>query len=518
MFTHEIRDKMKSHVRGVKGKLVTGFSFGGSGIQMSDDAIRLKVAIFADGHFLRNKSPKARISLKKPRKISRFRALLVKNSIDFKEYLESGFTRFEFHYSDKDKEFGPEWFDCSTDQLRVITEECLLWDGSVTVRDDRKPIVSFHSTSKASIDFIQFAFAALGKDTAIHIDARDGRETCYSVHVNHAEGVGISVNSRVENTTTIEEVEAGERMYCFSVPTGFFVVRQKGKIYVSGNSGKGFIQKHLIGMQGYVFDVDHMKGLVLNSKRIAERIKAEFNVSPSELKLRNPRDVMRLHEIVKGLKRERTDYTDATADMGNRHSESLEDRRLFKLYDSIYMADKTRRPNIIFDMTLKSLNSFYELIEAVQLLGYEKKNIHIVWVIQELETARKQNMSRGRVVPDGREDELGQMPDILFHTHSGATQTMGEIVKMGGRLRNYMDGDIVFAFSKANVDNQLLKSPHGGESMGNKRAAKALGIKFKKPKFVYIKRAGKPVTAMKDIAKDVLAKIRGYQPAGKIWN
>ena len=73
--TEQLIRQHNSTIRGNKRKLVTSFEYSGNGVEMSDDMIRLKVAIFADGHFLDHNFPKARVSLKKDRKIERFRLL-----------------------------------------------------------------------------------------------------------------------------------------------------------------------------------------------------------------------------------------------------------------------------------------------------------------------------------------------------------------------------------------------------------------------------------------------------------
>ena len=66
------------------------------------------------------------------------------------------------------------------------------------------------------------------------------------------------------------------------------------------------------------------------------------------------------------------------------------------LYANLYSDHK---PNIIFDVTLKSLSILNQLTRSVLDMGYDKKNIHIVWVVNELETALQQNQERKRKVP-----------------------------------------------------------------------------------------------------------------------
>ena len=115
-------------------------------------------------------------------------------------------------------------------------------------------------------------------------------------------------------------------------------------------------------------------------------------------------------------------------------------RRMKTLYTSILTAPPDRKPNIIFDVTLKDLQKLEKITRQVSAIGYPKENVHIVWVVNDIEVAKAQNKDpkRGRVVP----------ADILVNTHRGASATMNDILNMGKGLRKYMDGDIAFAFNK----------------------------------------------------------------------
>ena len=155
------------------------------------------------------------------------------------------------------------------------------------------------------------------------------------------------------------------------------------------------------------------------------------------------------------------------------------------------------KPNVIFDVTLKDLRKLQNITRMAEAVGYEKKNVHIVWVINDIEIAKVQNLDpkRGRVVP----------VEILVNTHRGASQTMLDIMKMGTALKKYMDGDIVFAFNKINVDSDLQKSKAGGSFI-------------KKADYFYVKRSGKPATKFSDIGDNILKKIQSYVPNANTWS
>ena len=243
-------------------------------------------------------------------------------------------------------------------------------------------------------------------------------------------------------------------------------------------SGKGFVQKNLIGMEGKSFDPDQLKKLAGKSPLINKNVKDEFGVDLKSLgsKLKVPENVSKLHQII----------GDAL---------NLPSRKEAAFFASVMSADPDRKPNIIFDTTLKDAGKLQQLSKQVTELGYEKKNIHIVWVVNDIEVAKKQNQERSRVVPT----------EILVNTHRGASNTMGDILRMGEKLRKYMDGDIVFAFNKIGVDSEVVSNKKTG------------GMYIKDANYVYIKRAGKTLPPLDTLNKQMLSKIKAYVPKNIDW-
>ena len=242
-------------------------------------------------------------------------------------------------------------------------------------------------------------------------------------------------------------------------------------------SGKGFVKDKLVGLEGYTFDVDVLKSLAAKAPGIIKKIKAEFGDDLVALagNLRDDKNVGRLHQLIGDELR-------------------LDDKKMQALYASILTAAPDRKPNIIFDVTLKDLEKLRKIAFQVQNLGYAPELTHILWVVNDIEVAQKQNAERDRVVP----------PEILVNTHRGAAQTMLDIINMGKTLKKYMDGDIVFAFNKIGVDSGLRKSDKGGSYV-------------KTANYFYIKRSGMPVMALDDINADVRRKIASYVPKNIEW-
>jgi len=271
-------------------------------------------------------------------------------------------------------------------------------------------------------------------------------------------------------------------------------------------SGKGFIKDTLVGMEGFTFDVDALKTLAAKTPMIVKKVKDELGVDLTALAgdLKNPDNVGKLHGII-------GDYL------------GLDDKKTQALYGSILTAAPDRKPNIIFDVTLKDLQKLEKITRQVKELGYDPKKIHIVWVVNDIEVAMKQNAERDRVVP----------LEILISTHRGASQTMLDIIRMGEKVKKYMDGDIVFAFNKVGVDADLAKGtvfgPNpsiDGKAMGPTKTGRKIGMSgntkggsfIKKADYVYIKRSGQQVMNMDAIGNDIRNKISSYVPKNASWS
>src|SRR6056300_1015341 len=180
-------------------------------------------------------------------------------------------------------------------------------------------------------------------------------------------------------------------------------------------SGKGFVKDKLVGAEGFTFDVDELKKISARTPAIIKKVKDELDVDLPLLgrDMRNPENVSKMHEII-------GDYL------------NLDNKRMQAFYSSVITAHPDRKPNIIFDVTLKDLRKLQNITRQIKNIGYDPKMIHIVWVVNDIEVAVAQNAARARKVP----------VEILVNTHRGAAQTMGDIINMGNDLGKYMDGDI----------------------------------------------------------------------------
>lgn len=259
-------------------------------------------------------------------------------------------------------------------------------------------------------------------------------------------------------------------------------------------SGKGFVLSNIMGIEGKTFDVDAIKKAVQNSVKAKAMVLKDFGVDVSELNLKDPENVRKLHALLAQTKLLK----------GNQEA-------LFANLETL-QGKNERLPNLIFDVTLKDAKKLTKISSEVVALGYQKEDIHLVWVINDINMARSQNATRDRVVPE----------DILLDTHVGANKTVLDLIQDSDNLRKFMDGDIWFAFNKFKVDANMKKSSDvkfkDAEVSGvlsTKRVGQ--GAFIKDAVTLKVKAKGKATNGKSDISTRLLRKIKEYVPNSFEW-
>lgn len=241
-------------------------------------------------------------------------------------------------------------------------------------------------------------------------------------------------------------------------------------------SGKGFVLSNLLGIEGNVLDVDALKALAIGSTKLASRIEQELGIDIKDLKLSDPENVKKIHEILADV------YGITKANQQ-------------RVFTGALAAPDDRKPNLIFDVTMKDIAKLESITRNAQNLGYAKENIHVVWVLNDIEIAQQQNLERDRVVPS----------EILLTTHEGAAITMARIMNMGSDLGKYLDGDMFIAFNKRGEDTTIIKSPNGGMYVLDAN-------------YLQIKKKGRKVMSTSDLSSEIRNKIRDYTPDTPTWD
>lgn len=244
----ELMRQHEASKNGFTGKIYTVFKYGGRGIELSDIEIRLMCAVICDGTFSHHYGDKQKciVHVKKERKKERMERLLKESGIEwFRRERSNGYSSFVFHAPRLEKEFSEYWYDCSNDQLKVICDEILHWDGSIT--PTRR---SFSTSNKNTLDFVQFAFTATGERTTIRIDDRvgkthmtAGKEYVHkSIYYQLIISTGRTMVSMFNHDTGKYKIQEYKTLdgykYCFVVPSGMLALRREGRINITGNSGK----------------------------------------------------------------------------------------------------------------------------------------------------------------------------------------------------------------------------------------------------------------------------------------
>ena len=231
---------------GNHGFIPTSFKFSedGSGLQLSDDLIRLQVAFCADGTILQHKEKwTGRVRVKRQHKKHRMRYLLNETGTEYKESEDGDFSIFYFCPPVISKRLSECLIGANSRQLKVIADEVQLWDGAEGV---------FRTTVKEDADFIQFAFmAAYGTNATISVADRVGeaylqngkeytrKSVMYQVHATKWTKFQVKHGvKRVGCCVVTPFTPEDGFMYCFSVPSGMLVLRRNGHVYITGNCGK----------------------------------------------------------------------------------------------------------------------------------------------------------------------------------------------------------------------------------------------------------------------------------------
>ena len=275
----DIKDKQESEGNGWTGRFITTFYYNeGKGLNLTDDEIRLMVAIIADGSFTANDTNYCRFHIKKQRKKDRLKLLAQKANIKIieKDSKAEGYNDYYLYAPRREKYYTKEWYQCNFHQLNIICDEVMYWDGHKSFSKKGVKKASFSTTIKESADFIQFAFSATGqKRASIQILNRVGekkninekeyiRKTLeYEVITTNRKLVGICSDRRPDHTKTkIEKVPTTDGYkYCFTVPSSYLVLRRENCIFITGNSGKSsLVSGILAALDHYSFAQTSLSG------------------------------------------------------------------------------------------------------------------------------------------------------------------------------------------------------------------------------------------------------------------
>lgn len=206
------------------------------GIKCCDDMLRLGVAIQADGSIKDNASL-CEMVFSKNKKVDRLIYLLDSLKIKYSiSRYNNGNTRISFTSPILFKSFGDSfWWNASIHQRKIILEECLLWDGTVS-KDNRGGIYKkYHNNDKLSIDFIQWC----AHSTGLRAEITNRNYVNENHNILYTVNLGMKTMSSV-CSDNVKKINLVDKSYCFTTSTGYWVARRNGKIIITGNCQMDF--------------------------------------------------------------------------------------------------------------------------------------------------------------------------------------------------------------------------------------------------------------------------------------
>ena len=249
-------------------------------------------------------------------------------------------------------------------------------------------------------------------------------------------------------------------------------------VFMAGGagSGKGYAISNLMnGFDYKVVDPDAFKEAVVKIGKLhfAAGKESKF-VQFKDINFRNPEDVSKIHLALKDWPIEQKHI----ATMLLPHIIANAKQKIgVKSYGG-------QLPNIIFDRTLKNVEEIKNLTDTLISAGYQKNNLHIIWVLTNWRVAMVNNDNRPRRVPD----------HILLLTHEGVGKTMGEVAK--GAYPPNLNGEVHLVLGGG--QGQVFYSDKNGKPLDGKTLVTSMiGIDIKDAKGKNIPRPTIPQRVIK---------------------
>ena len=210
----------------------TGYRKGGS---MDQANLRVLVMVQADGHYTEDGS--IRLAFSKQRKIDRCKMLLRSAAVQHSIHKYADRTVFTIHPRHtpmwlrmfQNKTFGSWLLEESGD---VFFDELTYWDSHRNGPNS----IQYVTCNRKNADMVQ-AFAHItGRSALINVKRRaDGHPNWNDAYVVDIWLKPINCHE-IRVKPTIQHFDG--TVYCAETPTGYFMVRRNGRVWVTGNSGR----------------------------------------------------------------------------------------------------------------------------------------------------------------------------------------------------------------------------------------------------------------------------------------
>lgn len=201
---------------------------------ITSDQLRLLVAIQADGYFTSRGAIK--FTFKKQRKIDRIEKILYNLNLPFRKYVCAKYPdRTEITINKKcvplwatpdRKLFGAWLLQGGAEGITAIVDELPHWDGSYPNDGGWR----YSSAIESNVSWAVTICSLAGHKCRQHKAYRG----MHSMHVSEARDV-----SQLDCSKHVAAISQKQLCYCPVTSTGYWLARRNGKIFVTGNTGRG---------------------------------------------------------------------------------------------------------------------------------------------------------------------------------------------------------------------------------------------------------------------------------------
>lgn len=243
----ELKMVHENSKNGFTGKFITTFKYNGKGIDLTDGEIKLMCAIVCEGTYIFSSEEQhqgynhCHFHIKKQKEKNKLKEIFNECGIKWEEQhsIIKGFTDFNIKVFKYKKSFTDYWYNCNQHQLQIVCDNILFWSENEFETHLGKVENRFVTSSKETVDFVQFAFTACGKRSYI-----EKTKLGYSLIIVNEQSPYIGITQKTKITTHKAVIYPYKTIdgfkYCFTTSSGMWVMRRKGKICVTGNSAKTF--------------------------------------------------------------------------------------------------------------------------------------------------------------------------------------------------------------------------------------------------------------------------------------
>lgn len=202
-------------------------------------------------------------------------------------------------------------------------------------------------------------------------------------------------------------------------------------VVVVGGIGtnKKNVVNNMLSIEGRVFSDDKLIKMGLRSKSTNNRSKVDWGVELHNLQPSNSTDMKIIRDCIiewSGVERKQQNY----------------------MSRCVRNLSHDRKPNIIFKDSAKDGVGLINTAWNLGSMGYDNKNVHIVWVLEDVNVVKERNTkTNGDFYDDNR----------LISSHERVAKFMSDLITGEVDIPKYMDGDIWIVFDHSNFV-QIKKS------------------------------------------------------------